>query len=97
MYSVNRQEANMTEAQVERILHKPNPFLTLIPFWIVSGAVTLAIGAVTVLIMLGAAPKYHMNLIGESDLLISEAPLQIHGTHASAQHRQEESGGHPGS
>jgi len=87
----------MTEAQVERVLHKPNPFLTLIPFWIVSGAVALVIGAVTILIMLGAAPKYHMNLIGEPDLLMSKAPLQSHDARASAQHNREEGAEHLGS
>jgi len=67
----------MTETQIESVLHNPNPWLTLIPFRLVSGAVTLVIGAVTILIMAQAAPEYHMSLIGEPVLLMSGvAPAQ---------------------
>jgi len=68
----------MTEEQIESVLHKPTPWLTLVPFWLVSGAVTLVIGAVTILIMAQAAPKYHMSSIGEPVLVMSEAPLAPH-------------------
>jgi len=76
------------KAQIERILHRPNPWLTLIPFWIVSGALTVIIGAVTVVIMLNAAPRYHMNVIGEPDLLMSELPPQSYDARMRERHDQ---------
>ena len=87
----------MTEIQVEKVLHKPNPWLTLIPFWVFSGAVSLAIGVLTILIMLGAAPKYHMNLIGQPDALMSEAPVQTHSLGAATRHDQEGGAARPSS
>ena len=79
----------MTDAQVENVLHKPNPWLTLIPFWIVSGAVSLVVGILTILVMLGAAPKYHMNIMGHSDATMSAAPVQT--GHAGASTRNQQS------
>ena len=73
----------MTEAQIESVFRKPNPWLTLIPFWLVSGAVSIVLGAVTILVMTQAAPKYHMSLIGQPMLLMSEAPPAQHTRAAS--------------
>jgi hypothetical protein len=78
----------MTEAEVERILHKPNPWLTLIPFWVVSGALMLAVGAITLVIMLSAAPNYHMNLLGEQDLA-SDVPFHAQDPRGSVQPNQK--------
>jgi hypothetical protein len=84
----DEQEVKMTEAQIESVFRKPNPWLTLIPFWLVSGVVMLAVGAVTIMIMAQAAPKYHMNLIGEPVLLMSEAPPSQHARAGSQPDQQ---------
>jgi hypothetical protein len=86
----------MTEEQVERVLHKPNPFLTLIPFWIVSGVVMLVVGAITILIMLSVAPDYHMNLIGEQDLK-SDVPFHAQDPRGYLQRSEKDGAGRPGS
>ena len=74
----------MTETRLERVLHKPNPWITLIPLWILSSVTMLIIGAVAILITATAAPKYHMTWSGEPILLVSKAPPQSQHPHARA-------------
>jgi hypothetical protein len=59
----------MTENDVERMIRRPNPWITLIPLWIIGSAVMAVVGLVSVLITATASDTYHMTWYGEPVLL----------------------------